>query len=27
VLFVDRLSPAKKTLLKRDLKKRFLDKA
>ena len=27
VLFVDRLSPAKKTLLKRQLKKRFLDKA
>ncbi len=27
VLFVDRLSPAKKALLKRQLKKRFLDKA
>ena len=27
VLFVDRLSPAKKTLLKRQLKKRFLDTA
>lgn len=27
VLFIDRLSPAKKTLLKRELKKRFLDKA
>lgn len=27
VLFIDRLSPAKKTLLKRQLKKRFLDKA
>ena len=26
VLFVDRLSPAKKTLLRRQLKKRFLDK-
>jgi peptide deformylase len=27
VLFIDRLSPAKKTLLKRQLKKRFLDRA
>jgi|SRR3990172_6668333 len=27
VLFIDRLSPAKKTLLKRQLKKRFLDQA
>ena len=26
VLFIDRLSPAKKSLLKRELKKRFLDK-